>query len=68
MKGLLKIVLGEVIDPITRRLGTALAAYLVALGVQAQTVDAIVLGLTALAGVGVDLLLSHFERTRRVAK
>lgn len=60
--GIGKFIVGEVLDPVTRRLGTAVAAYLVALGVEAQTVDAITLGITAAAGLGIDLLLSHLSR------
>lgn len=48
--------------PILRRAGTAVAAYLLAQSVPADTVEIIVNGLTAAALVGADLLLSYKNR------
>ncbi|WP_195822671.1 hypothetical protein [Roseobacter sp. MH60115] len=49
-------------SPILRRAGTAFGAYLVGLGVNSDTTTTIVAGLTALAGVALDLILSHLNR------
>lgn len=59
-----KFFLGEILDPIFRRLGTAASAYLIGIGVQAETVNLIVTGMLAAAGLSVDLMLSHKARAK----
>lgn len=48
--------------PILRRAGTAVAGYLLAQAVPADTVETIVNGLTAAALVSADLMLSYKNR------
>lgn len=52
----------NVIDPLTRRAGTAVAAYLVTTGVAEADAAAIGYGVAALCGVLWDLLRSYRNR------
>lgn len=57
--------MSEVLKPISRRLGTAAGAYMIAQGVDASTAETIVAGGIALVGLLVDLGFSHYERKTR---
>ena len=52
---------GEVL----RRVGTLFAGFLTAKGVDAETANQIVIGLGALAAVGLDLGLAAYARKKR---
>lgn len=57
-----------VLEPLLRRLGTAVGGYLVGMGVDATSTGQIVTGLTVAVLVGVDLLISARERGRVMEK
>ena len=59
---MLKIIKQNIIFPATRRIGTALAAWLVARGVDAAPSEQIAVGGMALVLVMVDLFISWYER------
>lgn len=59
------MVMREVVGPLSRRAGTALAGWLLALGVASDTTTTIVAGAAAGIGVGMDLILSHIGRKMR---
>lgn len=58
----------EVFEPLLRRVGTAASAALVSLGASSGAADAVGLGIVAASGIAIDLLASHWARTRREAK
>ncbi len=60
----MKFLLREITKPILRRVGTAIAAYLAAQSIDANTIELIVNGLSATALVAWDLGWSHFERRK----
>ena len=59
---MLNNIVEEVAKPILRRLGTFVGGALVSYGIAAETSSQIVVGLVALGGVLIDLLLSHANR------
>jgi hypothetical protein len=59
---MLNMMLQEVFRPLARRAGTAFGGYLLGIGVHSDTSTQIVAGITALAGVILDLTLSHFSK------
>lgn len=67
MNKLAAILLGEVIKPLSRRIGTAAASALVAYGLDAAAVDAVEAAMTLLSGVAIDLVLSHLNREKTIA-
>lgn len=64
MKSFKKFIVTEIAEPLFRRLGTGLGAYLVGLGVAREDATVIVSGAVALAGIVMDLVWSHLERKR----
>lgn len=54
----------EIIKPLSRRVGTAVGAFLVGLGVAQDVATVIAAGAAALVGVVVDLVRSHTERKK----
>jgi len=50
----------QILKPIITRCGTLLGAALTGAGIASGQVDAIILGLTALSGVGIDLVSRRF--------
>jgi hypothetical protein len=65
LNGFQKFVIGELAQPIMRRIGTAAGGYLVGVGVATEVANTIVLGLIAAMGVGIDLINSSAERKIR---
>lgn len=57
-------VVEQIAKPILRRVGTVVAAYLVAKEVPQDVIDQIVTGLIALGLVGVDLAFSYLNRQK----
>lgn len=62
---MMKVLMREVVDPLGRRAGTALAAYLVAKGAQEDVVHLAINGGLAAAAIAADLFNSHRERKAR---
>jgi len=62
MRNLLNTLRRELAMPLLRRVGTALAAYLVGAGVASDDATAIVTGLIAVAGILMDLAFSYLDR------
>lgn len=54
----------NLLEPLVRRAGTMLAAFLVAKGIDAPTIDLIVNGVAAAAAVSFDLGLSYLDRKK----
>jgi hypothetical protein len=65
MKNLQTFLLTELAAPLTRRLGTALGAYLVAQGIGSDPAEQIVTGVLAAIAVGIDLAMSYLNRSAR---
>lgn len=55
----MKLLIKQVLNPLLGKVGTALAGYLAAQGVGADTTQQIVTGLIALALVTVDLVIDN---------
>lgn len=60
-----KILVTEFLKPLVRRAGTAFGVFLLSVGVGQESVDHLVLGLTAALSIMLDLVLSHWERQAR---
>jgi len=54
------LLIKQILRPIITRCGTMLGAYLAGMGIATAQVDTIILGLTALSGVGIDLVTRRF--------
>lgn len=54
--------MNEFVKPLSRRAGTAIGGYLVAIGVSGDQAATIAAGAVALIGVAIDLALSYKER------
>lgn len=55
-------IVNELVKPLSRRAGTAIGGYLVAIGVSGDQAATIAAGAVALIGVAIDLALSYKER------
>lgn len=58
-------VLRNIIEPVSRRLGTAVSGALIGYGVAADEANLIGSALVVVVGIGSDLLLSYFDRKAR---
>lgn len=58
----MKLILRELLAPLVRRAGTALATYLAVQGVPQDDIDALVKGLAVGAALAFDLIVSHMAR------
>lgn len=54
----------EVVAALARRLGTAFSAFLVAQGIPHETAQQAMLAVLVLAGIGTDLTLSYWKRSK----
>lgn len=56
---MLTVIKETILQPLVRRLGTFVGAYLIGVGVHNDSVNTIVAGMTAAVLVGVDLIMSN---------
>lgn len=61
----MKLIMREVLAPLSRRLGTATGAFLLAYGVEQGSADLIASGVAAAVMVAADLVASALIRNRR---
>lgn len=64
LRNLTRLVTQDIVAPLTRRLGTAVAAYLVGFGAAHDAAATVAAGVTVAAGLAVDLVLSRLDRGR----
>lgn len=55
------ILVNGLVRPLVARIGTALAAYLLAVGADGETVNLILNGLSAAVLVGIDLIVARHQ-------